>query len=680
MKLSIMAKRTPCFSEILPIAGSTGGENPMNLTGKPAFQTLALNIPGIVYRVYVREQNPMEFFNDMLEKVTGYKPGELRRGEVCSIDPMIISDDHLRVIEAVKNAVRESKPFEVEYRITHKNGGIRYFLERGQPIYGSDGKPEFIDGLILDITDRKRSELALNESEERFRSVLDNSLDAIYRRNLKTSEFEYLSPAFVRVTGFTPDELKDMGIEKVLQRVYPDDRHKLGARHDLIDEKRLLEYRFMAKDGKYRWLASNSSVVRDKEGYPLHRVGVIRDITNDKEIENALLFKENIISFSSSVIATCDLEGRMTYGNPSFLKAWGFDHPQEFIGRPFWEFWLVKDRLDEIMRSLRDDGAWFGEIKAIRKDGGIFDVRVSAATVFDSAGNPVALTSTSIDVTERKRVEEDLQRAREDLKRRVEERTAELEKRTRELEAQIAKREQFEKALKGSTEKLAKQLQERKQLAAKLVELLEKDRRDTAMSLHDEVGSILTGARMEIEAIEADLRESPASHRIGKIKERTSEAIKAIRNISGQLRPSSLEHFGLVPSICSLAEQIEKESGIKVAVHAGKMLKRFSPEKELALYRIIQESLTNVLKHAEADEVFVTLTLRDDVVHLSVEDNGKGFNYGDPDTHGFRQVHLGISIMRERALQFGGRFKIETKPGKGTHVLAEVPVDCLNVT
>ena len=289
------------------MAGITGGENPLEPTGKPAFQTLALNIPGIVYRVYVREQNRMEFFNHMLEKMTGHKADELRKGEVCSIDPIIISEDRIHVLHAVKDAVRENKPFEVEYRLTHKNGGIRHFLESGQPIYGSDGKPEFIDGVILDITERK-------------------------------------------------------------------------------------------------------------------------------QVEVALVFKEHIIENSSSAIATCDLEGNMTYGNPSFLKKWGFDDPEEFLGEPFWKFWLVEDRLEEVMQALRDDGFWFDEIKAIRKDGVAFDVQVSAAMVFDGEGNPFALTSTSIDITERKRAEEALRQAYDELEQRVEERTAELKRSNRELQ------------------------------------------------------------------------------------------------------------------------------------------------------------------------------------------------------------------------------------------------------
>jgi PAS domain-containing protein len=110
------------------MVGKTGGGNPFDVAAKPAFQTLAVNIPGIVYRVHTREGNRMEFFNDIVEKMTGFKTDELRRGDVCSIDPIIVPGDQPRVIEIVKDAVVENKPFEVEYRITNKNGGIRYFF------------------------------------------------------------------------------------------------------------------------------------------------------------------------------------------------------------------------------------------------------------------------------------------------------------------------------------------------------------------------------------------------------------------------------------------------------------------------------------------------------------------------------------------------------------------------
>ena len=127
-----------------------------------------------------------------------------------------------------------------------------------------------------------------------------------------------------------------------------------------------------------------------------------------KHAGQVLSFVEDIIQCSSSAIAACDLEGNMTYVNPSFLKIWGFADAQEIFGKPFWRFWLVEDRLDDIMKALRSDGLWFNELKAKRKDGTIFWVQVSAATVFDKKEGPVAFTSTSIDITERKRMENSL--------------------------------------------------------------------------------------------------------------------------------------------------------------------------------------------------------------------------------------------------------------------------------
>jgi PAS domain S-box-containing protein len=658
------------------MVGNTGGENSLEVTGKPAFQTLAVNIPLIVYRVYMRERNRMEFFNDMLERMTGYKSDELRSGELCSIDPMIISEDLTHVLEVVNGALRENKPFEVEYRITHKNGGIRYFLESGQLIDGSDGKPEFIDGVILDITDRKCSEMALSETEERFRSVLENSLDAIYRWNLKTSRFDYISPSFGQVTGFTPDELKAMGIDKALECVHPDDRHYIAEGIENISKcgKGLLEYRFMAKNGEYRWLAVSLSVVKDKEGSPSYHVGVIRDITPSKQTEKTLLFKEHIIESSSSVIATCDLEGNMTYGNPSFLKAWGFDDPEEFIGRPFWEFWLVKDRLDEIMQALRHDGTWFGEIKAKRKDGGIFDVRVSAATVFDSGGNPIALTSTSTDITERKRAEEALQAARDELELRVRERTADLAETNVTLREEVEKRKRYEEQLRGSTQKILQEVKRRRVLSQRLVETLEMDRRDVAMYLHDQVGQMLVTLRMDLEEARK-ATEGARNKKIGKAEDKVLNIMNHIKDISRKLRPDILDTLGLVPALRSLIEFFKEEYGLRVHFYYREPSQEIDLTKSLASYRITQEALNNVAKHAQATEVFVNLIIKNHSIQLSVEDDGIGFNYQDMKKSPGGADSLGIMIMRERANLVGGDLSMESEIGKGTHVVAEIPID-----
>ncbi len=179
-----------------------------------------------------------------------------------------------------------------------------------------------------------------------------------------------------------------------------------------------------------------------------------------RQLEKDLIFKENIIRSSSSIIATCDLEGNMTHGNPAFLKAWGFVDPEEFLGKPFLEFWVAKPRLDEIMQSLQGEGTWFGELQARRKDGTLFDVEVLVSTVFDPKGSPVALTSTSIDITERKRALVELQKARDELEQRVQERTEELVKANEQLRGEIDERRQAEDALKKKTHDLGERVKE----------------------------------------------------------------------------------------------------------------------------------------------------------------------------------------------------------------------------
>ena len=148
--------------------------------GENSFRRLTENLPGIVYRVFIEDDNRTIFFNDMVQTMTGYSPEELKRGEVCSIDPLILSEDRLNVINIVKDAIENNVPFEVEYRINNKSGEVKWFSERGRPIRGDNGNPSYIDGVIFDITNRKEAEQKLITSEEslkRLNKELEQRLD-----------------------------------------------------------------------------------------------------------------------------------------------------------------------------------------------------------------------------------------------------------------------------------------------------------------------------------------------------------------------------------------------------------------------------------------------------------------------------------------------------------------------
>jgi signal transduction histidine kinase len=185
------------------------------------------------------------------------------------------------------------------------------------------------------------------------------------------------------------------------------------------------------------------------------------------------------------------------------------------------------------------------------------------------------------------------------------------------------------------------------------------------------------GVKFEIEAMELELANRLVGDvdRVSRLKEHVNEVMGKVRIISNRLRPAALDRLGLVLSLRSLTEEVAKQSGIHVRFHTQNMPKRLAPEKELALYRIAQEGLTNAIKHAASKEVFITLNCRNGTISLSVEDDGKGFDHKELDESILGRERLGISIMRERAAKFGGQLRIESHPGRGTQVIAEIPID-----
>ena len=128
-----------------------------------AYRTLAQNMPGMVYRVFVREGNRMEIYNKISAQITGYLVDELTIGTVCSIEQLILDEDRPGVMAEVTRAVAENRSFTIEYRLKHKNGDIRWVSEYGMSVYGADGAPLFVDGVIFDITERKQTEVKIAE-------------------------------------------------------------------------------------------------------------------------------------------------------------------------------------------------------------------------------------------------------------------------------------------------------------------------------------------------------------------------------------------------------------------------------------------------------------------------------------------------------------------------------------
>jgi two-component system sensor histidine kinase UhpB len=205
---------------------------------------------------------------------------------------------------------------------------------------------------------------------------------------------------------------------------------------------------------------------------------------------------------------------------------------------------------------------------------------------------------------------------------------------------------------------------ERQESARRVLAAQEAERVGIARDLHDEVGQVLTGVLLQLNSI----AETAPEHRaeLDEARQSVRRALDEVRRISSELRPEMLEHLGLVSALTELATTFARVAGVRVQRDFATSLPKLTPEVELAVYRIAQESLTNIARHAEAARVTITLDSGRDSVVLRVADDGRGFG-GAPVEHG------GLRSMRERALLVGGALAIKEAPEGGVEIRLEVP-------
>ena len=254
-----------------------------------SYKTLAENLPGLVYRVYLQENNRMKFFNSRCQELTGYTDEDLQAGEICSIISLIVPDDRPGVVAEVERAIRENKPFSIEYRLTHKNGTIRHCSEMGSSITGNDGKPLYIDGVIFDITRRKEEARLLAENDARLRALVQTIPDLIW---LKDAHGIYLScnPMFERLYGAKEADIVGRTDYDFVSREEADsfrenDRRAMTAGKPTSNE----EWLTFADNGYRGEFETIKTPMYDSSGALIGVLGIAHDITSRKRAEDQIM-------------------------------------------------------------------------------------------------------------------------------------------------------------------------------------------------------------------------------------------------------------------------------------------------------------------------------------------------------------------------------------------------------
>lgn len=360
---------------------------------------------------------------------------------------------------------------------------------------------------------------------------------------------------------------------------------------------------------------SMSSFLLDGEKYVLL---VIQDIKNrdrlDKELSEPLneLVDLKFALDQSAIVAITDRRGTIKYVNDKFCEISKY-RAEELIGqdhRIINSGYHPKEFFAKLWRTISSGEVWHGEIKNRAKDGSHYWVDTTIVPFLDEEGKPYQYLAIRFEITERKRMEGELQK-----------------------------------------------------MMTRIIDVQEDERKRLSRELHDGLGQNLYSHLITINRLLSEM-EHPL---LVQMQEEAMEMIEEIRDLSWELRPSVLDDLGLVPAIRSFLNRYS--SHYKISVHFECVLGRRLPAStETTIYRVIQEALTNTRKYADVDEAFVVIREYDDAVRVLIEDRGNGFDVSG----GPRGV--GLFSMDERAKASGGELQILSEPGKGTKVILEVPV------
>jgi two-component system CheB/CheR fusion protein len=368
-------------------------------------------------------------------------------------------------------------------------------------------------------------------------------------------------------------------------------------------------------------------------------VMIFIDIDSLKRTQAALQeeqeFAAAVLESAGPMVLVTGFDGRIVRFNRACQRVSGYSF-DEVQGRPTWNFLVAPEDVEEVKaihrRLIEERAPIDHENHWVDRNGDLHLISWTSATMAGSQGTPRYVVRAGIDITERRRIEQELQRS--------------------------------ERALRASQAQL-------RTLTASLIEVQEEERTKIALDLHDDIGQRLAALMLEASALRKGLPadQGKLADRLSGIEEALSGMAKDIRLTAHQLHPSALEHLGFPQALRSLCQDVSRQSGIEVKFTANHFSDTPPGSVALSLYRIAQEALKNVVAHSGASEARVALSSRNDNLRLLIRDAGCGFDWD-----GTMNKGLGLFSMEERARQIGATLRISAKPGQGTGVEVLVPL------
>jgi PAS domain S-box-containing protein len=614
------------------------------------FRKLAEDAQDLVYRYRLLPSRGFEYVSPSALVMTGHTAEEFYADP--ELGWRIVHPDDQSVAESL---VSPEGGFgdPVFLRWIRADGSHLWTEQRVTPVYDDAGTLIALQGYARDVTDRIAAAVALQESEERFRQLADNVEQIFWLLQVDGEgepQFVYVNSAFERIVGRPTEDLcRDGSVWR--RSVHPDDLERaLEARTRAFDGPNELEYRIVRPDGAVRWLRDRAFPVRDGEGRTIRIAGIAEDVTERKEADashEAGLRREQelaadvrlLLESTGEGIFGLDEQRRCTFINGAGARLLGYE-PEELLGMD----------MHAAIHHSRQDGAPYGFeecpiTSALRngegcriddevfwtQDGRPVPVEYASSPVVGD-GRPAGAVVTFFDVTERRRAE-DQQRQSHELLR------------------------------KGDAE--------RRELLTRLVSAQEEERQRVAADIHDDSVQVMTAVGLRLQMLRGSLAPAQAEQ-IGKLEETVRTSIARLRTLLFELRPRSLDTDGIPTALANYLDQTLAESGLEHRL-VDRLGREPDTETRVILYRITQEAVTNVRKHAQASLVEVVLEAREGGVSVTVTDDGRGMDAEQEQRSGL-PGHLGLVAMRQRAEAAGGWMRIESSPDRGTSVQFWLPL------
>lgn len=569
---------------------------------------LSLLLDTIDAECFVKDRNGYYLYiNRAFEKQFGVRKQDL----IGQNDSAVFDAENAAQLRANDRRIMASRQTEAIEESGWLNGVYMTYLTTKSPLVDEKGEVVGLCGAGIDITEKKRIEKELRESEYRLRVALDAAQAGWFDQSL-TTDSSVWDERTIRIWGQDPATFKP-SLEYALANIHPDDKDRTIALLDSALESEShdyeAEYRIVRPSGEVRWKRDQFHIFRDSEGNAVRFIGATVDITDQMHLAQALRQSEqmyrNLVERINDVLYTLEIDGTITYISPAVEAILGYA-PSELMGRKVFDY-MTPEALDmaRLRLGMLDAGETpgFGEYELLTKAGDRRWMRISSQPIEEN-GRVTGIQGVMTDIHSRKLYE----RQREDA------------------------------AVQAERERLAR-------------------------DLHDAVTQSLFMASATAEALPRVWLRNPeqAQKALEELRLLTRGALAEMRALLLELRPASFAEQPLGALLRQLTEGVSARSRMTVTTTvAGEC--SLPEHVKMAFYRIAQEALNNILKHAEASRALVSLQCDEDQGLLRIADNGKGFDLNTV------AAQFGLATMRARVEDIGGEIRFKSSPGSGAEI------------